>query len=130
MLNTPLVLNNLDANFTYGLDAQRDITSQPLVDGRIWVPEMDMLNLAPFVQTKFTFFDKLMLKGGVRYEKVNIGVDDYATLPTKNTTTGVVTPIYECKRRRFEIQCAGIKRRPALQSFRLFFTLCKLFTRV
>ena len=92
VLNTPLVLNNLDANFTYGLDAQRDVTSQPLVDGRIWVPEMDMLNLAPFVQTKFTFFDKLILKGGVRYEKVNIGVDDYATLPTKNTTTGVVTP--------------------------------------
>ena len=92
VLNTPVLLNNIDANFTYGLDAQRDITSQPLVDGRIWVPEMNMLNIAPFIQTKFTFFDKLVLKGGVRYEKVNIGVDDYATLPTKNTSTGVVTP--------------------------------------
>ena len=92
VLNTPLVLNNVDANFTYGLDVQRDITSQPLVDGRLWVPEMDMLNLAPFVQTKFTIFDKVILKGGVRYEKVAIGVDDYATLPTKNTTTGAVTP--------------------------------------
>lgn len=91
VLNTPLVFNNLEASFTYGLDAQRDVTSQPLVDGRIWVPEMDMFNLAPFVQTKFTFFDKLVLKGGVRYEKVNIGVEDYATLPTKNTTTGAVT---------------------------------------
>ena len=92
VLNTPLVLNNVDANFTYGLDVQRDITSQPLVDGRLWVPEMDMLNLAPFIQTKFTIFDKVILKGGVRYEKVAIGVDDYATLPTKNTTTGAVTP--------------------------------------
>jgi iron complex outermembrane recepter protein len=92
VFNTPLLLNNFDANFTYGLDAQRDVTSQPLVDGRIWVPEMDMLNLAPFVQTKFTFFNKLVLKGGVRYEKVNIGVEDYATLPTKNTATGVVSP--------------------------------------
>ena len=92
VLNTPLVLNNIDANFTYGLDVQRDITSQPLVDGRLWVPEMDMLNLAPFIQTKFTIFDKVILKGGVRYEKVAIGVDDYATLPTKNTTTGAVTP--------------------------------------
>ena len=91
-LNTPLLFSNIEANFTYGLDAQRDVTSQPLVDGRTWVPEMDMFNLAPFVQTKFTFFDKLVLKGGVRYEKVNIGVDDYATLPTRNTTTGVVTP--------------------------------------
>jgi iron complex outermembrane receptor protein len=92
VLNTPVLLNNVEANFTYGLDAQRDVTSQPLVDGRTWVPEMNMLNLAPFVQTKLTLFDKLVLKGGIRYEKVDIGVDDYATLPTKNTATGVVTP--------------------------------------
>jgi iron complex outermembrane recepter protein len=92
VLNTPLLLNHVEANFTYGLDAQRDVTSQPLVDGRTWVPEMNMLNLAPFVQTKLTLFDKLVLKGGIRYEKVDIGVDDYATLPTKNTATGVVTP--------------------------------------
>ena len=97
VLNTPLLLNDLEANFTYGLDVQRDVTSQPLVDGRIWVPEMDMLNLAPFVQTKFTFFDKLVLKGGVRYEKVKIGVEDYSTLPTKNTTTGAVTPSMNVK---------------------------------
>lgn len=97
VLNTPLLLNNIEANFTYGLDAQRDVTSQPLVDGRIWVPEMDMFNLAPFVQTKFTLFDKLVLKGGVRYENVNIGVDDYATLPTKNATTGVITPSINVK---------------------------------
>lgn len=97
VLNTPLILNNMEANFTYGVDAQRDVTSQPLVDGRIWVPEMDMLNLAPFAQTKFTIFDKLVLKGGVRFEKVNIGVDDYATLPTRNTTTGAVTPSMNVK---------------------------------
>ncbi|RXK59902.1 DUF2012 domain-containing protein [Lacibacter luteus] len=97
VLNTPLTYNNFDANFTYGLDAQRDVTSQPLVDGRVWVPEMDMFNLAPFVQTKLTFFDKLVLKAGVRYETVNIGVDDYATLPSRNTTTGVVTPAMDVK---------------------------------
>ena len=97
VLNTPLLMKNVDANFTYGLDAQRDVTSQPLVDGRTWVPEMNMLNLAPFVQTKFALFEKLILKGGVRYEKVNIGVDDYATLPTKNTTTGAITPSMNVK---------------------------------
>lgn len=97
VLNTPLTYKNFDANFTYGLDAQRDVTSQPLVDGRVWVPEMDMFNLAPFIQTKFTFFDKLILKGGVRYETVNIAVDDYATLPSRNTTTGVVTPSMDVK---------------------------------
>lgn len=97
VLNTPLAFNKVDANITYGLDVQRDVTSQPLVDGRVWVPEMDMFNLAPFVQTKITLFDKLIVKGGVRYEKVNIGVDDYATLPIKNTTTGVVTPSMNVK---------------------------------
>lgn len=97
VLNTPLSYKDFDANLTYGLDAQRDVTSQPLVDGRVWVPEMDMFNLAPFVQAKLTFFDKLILKGGVRYEAVNIGVDDYATLPSRNTTTGVVTPSMNVK---------------------------------
>lgn len=97
VFNTPLLMNNFEANFTYGLDAQRDITSQPLVDGRTWVPEMDMFNLAPFIQTRFTFFDKLVLKGGIRYENVNIGVEDYATLPTRNTSTGVITPSMNVK---------------------------------
>lgn len=96
-LNTPLTLYNIDANLTYGLDAQRDITSQPLVDGRIWVPEMNMFNLAPFVQTKINLFKRLVLKGGVRFEKVSISVDDYATLPTKNTVTGAVTPSMDVK---------------------------------
>jgi len=97
VLNTPLQFRDVDLNLTYGLDAQRDVTSQPLVDGRTWVPEMDMFNLAPFIQTKFTFMDKLVLKGGIRYEKVNISVDEYATLPTRNTATGAVTPSMNVK---------------------------------
>lgn len=102
VFNTPIATRNIDASFTYGLDAQRDVTSQPLVDGRTWVPEMDMFNLAPFVQTKFSFFDKLVLKGGVRYEKVRIGVEDYATLPTVNTVSGAVTPSMNVKGGRLE----------------------------
>jgi iron complex outermembrane recepter protein len=97
VLNTPFLIGQTAFNITYGLDAQRDETSQPLVDGRIWVPEMDMFNLAPFAQAKITLFDKLVLKGGVRYEKINIGVDDYETLPSRNTTTGVVTPSMSVK---------------------------------
>jgi iron complex outermembrane receptor protein len=97
VLNTPFVLGQAAFNITYGLDAQRDKTSQPLVDGRIWVPEMDMFNLAPFAQAKLTLFDKLVLKGGVRYEKINIGVEDYETLPARNTTTGAVTPSMSVK---------------------------------
>src|SRR5688500_888444 len=33
----------------------------------------------------------------IRYEKANINVDNYATLPTKNTTTGVVSPSINVK---------------------------------
>ncbi|MGN6493451.1 MAG: TonB-dependent receptor [Agriterribacter sp.] len=97
VLTTPFAFSAVDANITYGVDVQRDVTSQPLVDGRIWVPEMKMLNAAPFLQTRFTFFDKLILKGGLRYEIVDITVDDYKTLPSRNTTTGAVTESIDVK---------------------------------
>lgn len=92
VLNTPFEFGTTNANLSYGMDAQTDITSQPLVDGRIWVPEMKMFNLAPFAQAKINLFKHLVIKGGVRFEKVNIGVDDYTTLATKNTQTGAVIP--------------------------------------
>ncbi len=92
VLNTPFEFKSVKTNFSYGLDAQTDITSQPLVDGRIWVPEMDMFNLAPFAQAKLNVFKNIVIKGGVRYEKLNIGVKDYTTLPTKNTQNGNITP--------------------------------------
>lgn len=92
VLNTPFEFGSTKANLSYGLDAQTDVTSQPLVDGRIWVPEMKMFNLAPFAQAKINLFKNLVFKGGVRYERINIGVKDYATLPTKNTQNGNITP--------------------------------------
>lgn len=93
LFHTPLFSQeNIDGELSYGVDFQNDITSQPLVDGRIWVPEMNMWNVAPYAQTKFKVFNNLILKGGLRFEKVNIAVENYATLPTVNTTTGAVTP--------------------------------------
>lgn len=47
-LNTLIDFDNTEATFIYGIDALQDTTSQPLVDGREWVPEMDMSNLAGF----------------------------------------------------------------------------------
>ncbi|MDP3665603.1 MAG: TonB-dependent receptor, partial [Sediminibacterium sp.] len=43
-------------------------------------------------QAKINLLKNLVIKGGVRYEKINIGVKDYATLPTKNTQNGNITP--------------------------------------
>lgn len=91
LFSTPYKISPLiDGDVTYGVDVLNDITSQPLVDGRTWVPEMNMLNVAPFVQLKTALAEDLIFKGGFRAEKVNISVDDYTTLRTVNTKTGEI----------------------------------------
>lgn len=77
-----------EGDITYGIDALNDVTSQPLVDGRIWVPDMNMVNIAPFAQLKLNILNSLTFKGGFRAEKVNIAVDDYTTLPSIDKNTG------------------------------------------
>lgn len=67
----------------YGLDMISDNTTQQLTDGRVWVPPITQLNLAPFLQMQQSI-RKLILRGGVRYETVNLNVSDFTTL---NTTT-------------------------------------------
>lgn len=84
-------------SLSYGTDIINDVTSQPLVDGRMWVPEMKMFNVAPFAETEWTFLDNIILKGGVRIEKVKIGVEDYTTLRITNATGGTVTPSFAVK---------------------------------
>lgn len=72
----------LKGSLTYGLDLLNEKTSQPLVDGRIWVPEMNMLAAAPFVQGKLFLTDDLTVKAGVRWDKMSVKVPDYTTLPS------------------------------------------------
>lgn len=79
-LNSQFEWENIDATFIYGLDALNDVTSQPLVDGRKWVPEMDMDNLAGFLQSKWVYKDDLIIKAGIRREEIDLAVDDYSTL--------------------------------------------------
>lgn len=56
------------------------MTSQPLVDGRVWVPEMDMDNKAGFIQTKWIIDQDWIVKAGVRKEDISLSVDNYKTL--------------------------------------------------
>ena len=87
-LNTPLLSKEkLNADLTYGLDLLSDITSQPLLDGRTWVPKMNMLSTAPFMQVQATLFNDFVFNGGLRYELMNIGVEDYETLKPYNAVT-------------------------------------------
>lgn len=87
-LNSPLISrSNFAADLTYGLDILSDVTSQPLLDGRTWVPKMDMLSKAPFMQLQATLLDDFVVNGGLRYENITIGVDDYTTLKPYNAQT-------------------------------------------
>jgi iron complex outermembrane receptor protein len=79
-LNSQFDWDNVEATFIYGIDALNDVTSQPLVDGRVWVPEMDMENLAGFFQSKWVIQDNFIIKAGIRREDIDLGVSDYRTL--------------------------------------------------
>jgi iron complex outermembrane receptor protein len=75
---TPFIRDN---SIQYGLDIISDNTTQQLTDGRVWVPPITQLNLAPFLQMQQTL-GKLILRGGMRYETVNLIVSDFNTLAT------------------------------------------------
>ncbi|MCP1996437.1 TonB-dependent receptor [Flavobacterium sp. HSC-61S13] len=81
-LNTPFTIGNLPAEITYGLDLLNDVTYQDLVDGRVYIPKMNMVNIAPYAQLKIDFFENLIFKGGVRYENAQVKVDDFNTIAT------------------------------------------------
>ncbi|WP_412467492.1 TonB-dependent receptor [Pedobacter sp. KLB.chiD] len=94
-LETPILnLNALKMKLAYGADLMKDKTAQPLVDGRVWVPTMDMTNIAPFAQADFNILSKLVFKTGLRYENVNIAVDDYRTLRTTGANNATITPSF------------------------------------
>lgn len=91
--NSQFDFDNLTTTLIYGIDALNDKTSQPLVDGRIWVPEMDMDSVAGFLQTKWVINDDIILKAGVRKESIDLTVADYQTLKLCRTATQCSVPL-------------------------------------
>lgn len=91
--NTQVDFDSVEASFIYGIDALNDVTAQPLVDGRVWVPEMDMKGVAGFLQTKWVIANDLIIKAGVRKENIDLSVDDYRTLKLCKTATQCSVPI-------------------------------------
>ncbi|HEY1025579.1 MAG TPA: TonB-dependent receptor [Sphingobacteriaceae bacterium] len=89
-LITPFSFNHVAGSVTYGFDLLNDITSQPLVDGRTWAPEMDMKNLAPYAQINTSLFSDFNFKAGLRYENISIDVDDFNTLATGPDNQGSI----------------------------------------
>lgn len=90
-LNTPWrVSDEFTGEVTYGLDLLSDKTNQILTDGRIYIPDMDMLNLAPYAQLKLDLWNSLVFKGGIRYENASVKVKDFNTIATGPNGEGSV----------------------------------------
>lgn len=85
--------DQLATQVTYGIDFLNDISSQVLVDGRTWVPEMDMLNKAAYVQSSFNWDDSWVLKAGIRHQETEVAVDDYSTLKLCSSADTCSTPV-------------------------------------
>lgn len=91
--NSQFDFENVTATLIYGIDALNDKTSQPLVDGRVWVPEMDMESVAGFLQTKWVINDDIIVKAGVRNESIDLSVSDYQTLKLCKTALQCSVPL-------------------------------------
>ncbi|HKG07743.1 MAG TPA: TonB-dependent receptor [Pedobacter sp.] len=90
-LNTPFRITPVvPMQINYGLDLMNDKTAQSLVDGRLWVPNMNMINFAPYLQASANLFTDLTLKAGMRAENINIDVDNFNTLATGANGAGSI----------------------------------------
>ncbi len=74
------------SSLLWGIDALRDETAQPLLDGRIFAPPIEQVSAAPFAQVKFPLGEYFLATGGVRYQNFWLEVADFVTLrPTLDT---------------------------------------------
>ena len=80
-LDSPFTLSeDVEGSIVYGVDLLSDNTQQKLLDGRTFTPKMQMDSYAPYAQIKTIFYDNWVLKGGMRYEGINIDVPSYTTV--------------------------------------------------
>jgi len=80
-LNTPWKMGSFgEGELTYGLDVLNDRTNQILTDGRVYIPDMKMLNVAPYAQMKIDLLTNFVLKAGIRYENARVKVNDFNTI--------------------------------------------------
>lgn len=88
----------LPLSVLWGLDYTEEATSQPVslfdpaafdasgglvfrkTGDRGWVPEIRQDNLGVFAQLELPVGSRWLLRGGVRYERVQVAVDDFVTL--------------------------------------------------
>lgn len=72
---------------TFGLDLSQDRSAQRLArTGRVWVPETQFREVAPFAQAQRLLFGRVLVSGGARFEFATLHVDDFTTLPSARST--------------------------------------------
>ncbi|KIO50764.1 TonB-dependent receptor [Flavobacterium hibernum] len=90
-LNSPFTISsNFSGDVIYGFDLLNDKTNQKLVDGRVWVPNINMVNLAPYAQVSTRIFGDWNVKAGLRAENIKINIDDYNTIATGTNGGGSI----------------------------------------
>ncbi|MGO3195036.1 MAG: TonB-dependent receptor [Sphingobacterium sp.] len=89
--NSAFNIGNIPSELTYGLDLLNDVTYQDLVDGRVYIPKLSMVNLAPYAQLKMDFFENLIFKGGIRYENATVRVKSFNTIATGPDNEGSIS---------------------------------------
>lgn len=90
-LNSPFTISsNFSGDVIYGFDLLNDKTNQKLVDGRVWVPNINMVNLAPYAQVSTRIYGDWNVKAGLRAENIKINIDDYNTLATGANGAGSI----------------------------------------
>lgn len=71
---------------TWGVDVNRDETVQRITNGQISTPEMVQDTVAPFVQLERELGERWTLRGGTRYERARVDVDDFTTVSIAPST--------------------------------------------
>lgn len=90
--NTQLSSANTTTSLTYGIDILQDRTNQNLLDGRLWVPDITMHSIAPYLQSSFKINDNINIKAGVRYDYAELKVNTYNTIPYSPKQDGNFNP--------------------------------------
>lgn len=75
--NTPFQLGTASkVSLIYGIDLLKDHTVQKTLKDELVTPDMNMNNLALYIQSKVNIGNGWILKGGIRYENIRFNVGD------------------------------------------------------
>lgn len=75
--NTPFQLGTASkVSLIYGIDLLKDHTVQKTLKDELVTPDMNMNNLALYIQSKVNIGNDWILKGGIRYENIRFNVGD------------------------------------------------------